>query len=398
MTTHHPRLAVVSTMTGVAWGGSEELWAAAARSATEKGWQVLASVVDASARQHEALRSDGVDVREHVVSFPWSARVELQAARVRSTLRHVEAFRPDVVLVSQGAAYDLVARPVLWRALHSPSLRNVPLVVVCQLNHDEPPHEAWRQRARELFDRATAILFVADRNRRQAERHLALRLPEAAVIRNPVNLANFEAVPLPEPGQTARLACVARFDAQFKGQDLLLEALAGEPWKNRDWRLSLYGRGKDERYLRDLVDHYGLAHRVAFCGHVDNVRGIWASEEILVLGSRAEGTPLALVEAMVCGRPAVVTRVAGNDEWITDDHTGFVAEAPSVESISDALERAWAGRPSWAEMGRHARHAALGRIDPSPGDTLLGVLADAAQRHQGQGAMGTSTDGGASAP
>ena len=40
---------------------------------------------------------------------------------------------------------------------------------------------------------------------------------------------------------------------------------------------------------------------------------------LLVLPSRAEGTPIALVEAMICARPAVVTDVGGNVEWLEDD-------------------------------------------------------------------------------
>ena len=52
--------------------------------------------------------------------------------------------------------------------------------------------------------------------------------------------------------------------------------------------------------------------------------------------------PLALVEAMLCGRTAVVTDVGGNAEWIEDGETGFVAEAATAKSFGAALkERGW---------------------------------------------------------
>ena len=76
---------------------------------------------------------------------------------------------------------------------------------------------------------------------------------------------------------------------------------------------------------------------------------------MLVLPSRYEGLPLTLVEAMWCGRPAVVTDVGGNAELCVDDETGFVAPAATESSFTDTLQRAWERRREWLEMGRAAR-------------------------------------------
>jgi len=76
---------------------------------------------------------------------------------------------------------------------------------------------------------------------------------------------------------------------------------------------------------------------------------------MLVLPSRFEGLPLALVEAMWCGRPALVTAVAGNAELCLDNETGFVAPASSADLLAETMERAWDRRLKWSEMGRAAR-------------------------------------------
>jgi len=76
---------------------------------------------------------------------------------------------------------------------------------------------------------------------------------------------------------------------------------------------------------------------------------------MLVLPSRYEGLPLALVEAMWCGRPALVTDVGGNAELCLDGKTGFVAEAPVVSSVARALERAWSERHDWFRLGQAGR-------------------------------------------
>ena len=58
-----------------------------------------------------------------------------------------------------------------------------------------------------------------------------------------------------------------------------------------------------------------------FAGYQSDVRAIWAREQLLVMSSRDEGTPLALVEAMLCGRSAIVSDVGGNQEWVTEAQT-----------------------------------------------------------------------------
>ena len=174
------------------------------------------------------------------------------------------------------------------------------------------------------------------------------------------------------------MAGVARLEAGRKGQDILLEVLGSNGWHSRDWRLRLFGDGRDRIYLRALTEHYGLAQRVEFCGHLDDIRTVWKENHLLVLPSRGEGTPLALVEAMLCGRPAVVTDVGGNAEWVEDGQTGFVAEAPSAKSLAVALERAWLAKTDWAQMGIRARQSALHRFDKSAGKSLLKILIDAA--------------------
>ncbi|WP_423787774.1 glycosyltransferase, partial [Klebsiella pneumoniae] len=88
----------------------------------------------------------------------------------------------------------------------------------------------------------------------------------------------------------------------------------------------------------------GLGDRVKFAGFVTSVENIWAANHALILPSRYEGMPLAMVEAMLCARPVVATDVAGHAEIIDDAINGFLADAPTVGSLGKALDRLWARR------------------------------------------------------
>jgi len=44
---------------------------------------------------------------------------------------------------------------------------------------------------------------------------------------------------------------------------------------------------------------------------------------------------------MLCARPVVATDVAGNSEVVEDGITGFLADAPTVRNLGNAMERLW---------------------------------------------------------
>jgi L-malate glycosyltransferase len=65
---------------------------------------------------------------------------------------------------------------------------------------------------------------------------------------------------------------------------------------------------------------------------------------------------------MLCGRPAIVSDVGGNQEWISEAKTGFVAEAPATRLVRAALDRAWLARDNWNAMGREAHEIATSKL------------------------------------
>lgn len=118
----------------------------------------------------------------------------------------------------------------------------------------------------------------------------------------------------------------------------------------------------------------GSEARVRFAGHVPDVVGIWRDHHALLLLSRYEGLPLAMIEAMLCGRPCIVTNVAGNAEFITEGRTGFLAAYPSIDAVDDALNRAWQARGRWPAMGAEAARIVRQLVPPSPSRRMAELL------------------------
>ena len=120
-------------------------------------------------------------------------------------------------------------------------------------------------------------------------------------------------------------------------------------------------RGALERITRQ----FGISDRVVMAGHIP-VDKIWTENQVLVMPSRYEGLPLAIVEAMLCGRTIVATDVAGNSEVIDDGVTGFLAKAPAAPALLEALERLWMRRAQVENIGRVAAARIRQLVPPDP--------------------------------
>jgi glycosyltransferase involved in cell wall biosynthesis len=372
------KIAFVSTLAATPWGGCEELWAATAARALAAGHEVLlltyrwpqrhvrvAALVQQGARVHERP-TDRYARRSWVRNTffnPFASLVE---------------FAPDVTLINQAASYDISYRGEMNALRKTLTRHELPYALLCHCEESPPP--SWRRlrRARTAFAAAILAGFLSERLRRTTESHLGIALPRARIFQNPLRLGASGPLPWPR-GAALRMAFIGRLE-RIKGLDLLIAILASPSWRARDWSLTLCGSGQEEENLKSQVRHAGLDARVRFAGFVDNVTDIWRDHHVLVMPSRAEGVPLALLEAMQCARPAVVTDVGGITEWVTSPQTGFVAPHARRTEIAAALEEMWQARDRLEEMGQRAHAQLTARHDADPAGTLLSWMGGIAGR------------------
>jgi glycosyltransferase involved in cell wall biosynthesis len=360
------RIVFVSSMLWAPWGGSEELWSQAALRLKAAGHQVAATTVDFPPLSPKltALAEKGVEVRVRKTP-PGALSRALRASLTGRPMpdAHQEwlvSQRPDLVVISQGSNTD--GQP--WMKFCRE--RGLPYTAIVQCNAEIAwPADKDVDELAGSYRAARAVYCVSRHNLRLLEWQLGVELPNAQVVWNPNQAAGLNLLPWPAETGKLRLACVGRLEPGSKGQDVLFRMLALPQWRARAVELNLYGEGASEKTLRAMAQSLSLEN-VNFCGFVTNVAGIWRENHLLVLPSRQEGLPLALIEAMSCGRPAVVTDVGGNAEMCVDGETGFVATAAAVGPLAEAFERAWRQRADWPTLGRAARERVLQIVPPDP--------------------------------
>jgi glycosyltransferase involved in cell wall biosynthesis len=282
--------------------------------------------------------------------------------------------RPDFVVISFSCHTDDPQIAVTCAAL------NIPYAILLQA---AGPHNwidpRYIENYRAAYSRAKRCFFLADENREIIESNLAIQLPRCDTVDNPFTVSPDAAPAWAEPTPNWKLACVARIHYVTKSQDLILRVLRMPKWRSRPLHVTLFGadNGNLGQFRRSL-DVYGLHRQVAYGGVSDDIEKLWSEHHGLLLPSRAEGNALSLVEAMMCGRMAITTKVGRAAELIDDNESGFIAPAATVELLDDALERAWARRKKWRAIGERAAQAIRARHSLRPAEDFADRILAAA--------------------
>ena len=358
------RFCFLSTMEGVTWGGSEELWSLAALRLRSEGHDVSASV-----GWCPQLSSKVTNLAEHGIHIylrhSQGARFFRRVWRritwgQRKDYDWLQCQKPDLVVISHGGN----GCNCEWMKFCREAGLPFAAIVQCNTELFWPTDDEGEEMGK-AFRAAQNVFCVSQHNLALLERQVGQSLPNAQVVWNPYNVTT--AIPPAWPAENGvwKLACVARLQPAAKGQDLLFQVLSRPQWKKRPVEINLYGAGPWEKNLKTLAASLQLSN-VQFRGHVADIRAIWQENHLLVLPSRYEGLPLALVESMWCARPSVVTDIGGNAEVCLDGETGFVVAAPAMKLLEETMERAWNQRDDWQTMGKAARARAEQLVPKDP--------------------------------
>jgi glycosyltransferase involved in cell wall biosynthesis len=361
---------------------TEELWSRAAVNLAGRGFSIVASVPGWSRKHWRAqfLEKAAIQLQVRPAHYTVWTRAWQHFFFRRKTNALIEVERlfrsepPSLVLFSNGPFPPI-------ELLELCVSKKLPFATIANGNDDHSwPEDPLAERYRKAFTLARRCYFVATANLRLTEKQIGAELPNAEVVWSQYNV-EFNSLPAwPESTSEAELslACVGRLYPPHKGQDILLEALAGSAWQSRPWRLSFYGQGPMRNVLERMVNRFNLTNRVTFAGHVP-VKDIWSANHALVMPSRVEGRPLSIIEAMLCGRAVVATNVGGNSEMMVDGVTGFLVGPPSVDNMATGLERLWTKRNSLKEMGQEGAKRIREMVPSDPirvfADKIIQLLA-----------------------
>ena len=151
-----------------------------------------------------------------------------------------------------------------------------------------------------------------------------------------------------------------------KGQDLVIRALPGIIKQVPDAHYFMAGLPTKEKQFTRLARQLGVASHVHFLGQVDDARlvGLLNCCDVFVMMSRHtvdefEGFGIAVVEAALCGKPAVVSGDSGLAEAIDDGVTGVSVPEGDERATAEAIISLLQDDTLRRRMGAAAQRRAL---------------------------------------
>jgi glycosyltransferase involved in cell wall biosynthesis len=197
---------------------------------------------------------------------------------------------------------------------------------------------AWTSKSF-LLANCSQEVFASDENRHQIDRWF----PWAKSKMRTIYHSGLEGAP-PAPGFSAEVKMIGNLGhvSWRKGQHDLLKAFVILHKKFPSLKLVLAGPHLEEdctRWLREEIERQNLGQVVQMPGGLDDKTAFWRDVDIYVQPSQYEGAPMALMEALWQGKPAVGTRVSGIPEMIEHDRNGYLVESGQPEQMAAAIER-----------------------------------------------------------
>lgn len=225
-------------------------------------------------------------------------------------------------------------------------LAGVPTVATYHAGEKPPGILGWYDR----IDRWTSCLG----GRIAVSRPILARLPWGGAL-----VPNFVALPQVTSDASPEVVAFVGRMSHEKGPDLFVALAAAVP----ELEFVAYGDGPMLPTLR-----VAQSGRVDFRGARMGMADAWREIGLLAITSRAEGLPLAVLEAMANGVPVAAFAVGALPDVITDGIDGYLTAPGDVTALAEAVRR-------WRASDRCALSAAARETVNERFSTAAGVAA-----------------------
>jgi glycosyltransferase involved in cell wall biosynthesis len=268
-------------------------------------------------------------------------RKGLEWQALRDLARLIDGQQIDVIVCTNMYAllYGWLAR---WMARRRPAL-----VEVFHTTYVASRKERLQMRLYRPILRMTDLLVCVCHAQARLWRERGVRAREDTVIHNGIDTAQFEDVwsaaqklefrrsqDLEAGDYVVGLCAVMRPE---KAHADLVSAVAQLKASGLDVKCLLIGGGPERRRIEAQTRALGATAQVRITGLLDDVRPAVAACDVMVLTSHEETFSLAALEAMMLGKPMVMTDVGGAAEQVIPGHNGLLYPAGDVAALADCL-------------------------------------------------------------
>ena len=126
-----------------------------------------------------------------------------------------------------------------------------------------------------------------------------------------------------------------------KNQGMLLRCMKELTKENKNIKLLLPGLDSMDGYYHRMAKELGVEENVKFLGYRIDIPKLLKISNLALSAAKQEGLPVNIMEAMLCGLPAVVTNCRGNRDLIENGVNGYIVEIDDVCSMITCIKKSF---------------------------------------------------------
>ncbi len=164
---------------------------------------------------------------------------------------------------------------------------------------------------------------------------------------------------------------VSRLEDRYKGQDMVIKAMALISSKFPDARYVIVGDGPLRPYLEKLSRILSCDDKVIFTGRLsdEELKGLYEACDVFIMASResalaggVEGFGIVFLEANLFGKPVIGGRSGGIPDAVIDGRTGFLVNPEEERDIADAIIKLLTDRELRERLGKEGKERVLNEL------------------------------------
>lgn len=150
-----------------------------------------------------------------------------------------------------------------------------------------------------------------------------------------------------------------------KGLVYLVDAMAEVVKEHPRTGLLIVGKGKERAKLEVRARKLGVDKNIVFPGFIpeEQLPNLYSSADIFVLPSLWEVLPIALLEALACGAPLLVSDAGGNPEVIEEGENGFTFKRRDTRGLAEKMRMMIEDEKMRRRMSKGSRDIAIKKFD-----------------------------------
>jgi glycosyltransferase involved in cell wall biosynthesis len=130
--------------------------------------------------------------------------------------------------------------------------------------------------------------------------------------------------------------------------------------QNSKAKALICGDGSLRSEMEEYIQERRLGHKLVMCGYVSTLCGLLKRSSAFVSLSGSEGSPNAVLEAMACRCPIIVSDIPGHRE-VLDDASALFVPSNSAEMAAAAILKVLEGAPAVFARAELARRSVMDR-------------------------------------